>query len=65
VSDPRFGITSLADLGVTISMPEVDMILRSTFAPLFGATIDDQAVGSSENDSPRWRNASSPAVPSR
>jgi hypothetical protein len=50
---------------VTASMPEVDMVLRSTFAPLFGATIDDQAVGSTENNSPRRRSASSSAVPSR
>ena len=65
VSDPRFGVTSLADLGVTVSMPEVDMVLRSTFAPLFGATIDDQAVGSTENNSPRRRKEDSSAVPSR
>ena len=65
VSDPRYGVTSLADLGVTVSMPEVDMVLCSTFAPLFGATIDDQAVGSTENNSPRRRSASSSAVPSR
>jgi lipoyl(octanoyl) transferase len=65
VSDRRYGVTSLADLGVTVSMPEVDMILRSTFAPLFGTTIDDQTVGSTENNSPRRRNSSSSAVPSR
>jgi lipoyl(octanoyl) transferase len=65
VSDRRYSITSLADLGVTVSMPEVDMILRGTFAPLFGATIDDQTVGSTENKSPRRRNLSSSAVPSR
>jgi lipoyl(octanoyl) transferase len=65
VSDPRFGVTSLADLGVTVSMPEVDMVLRSTFATLFGATIDAQTVGSTENNSPRRRSFSSSAVPSR
>jgi lipoyl(octanoyl) transferase len=59
VSDARFGVTSLADLGVTVSMPEVDMVLRSTFAPLFGATADDHAVGSTENNSPPRRSASS------
>jgi lipoyl(octanoyl) transferase len=52
-------------LGVTVSMPEVDVILRSTFAPLFGATIDDQTVGSTENNSPRRRSLSSSSVPSR
>jgi lipoyl(octanoyl) transferase len=65
VSDPRFGVTSLADLGVTVSMPEVDMVLRNTFAPLFGAAIDDQTVGSTENNSPRRRRENSSAVPSR
>src|SRR5580658_3164185 len=65
VSDKRYGVTSLADLGVTVSMPEVDMVLRSTFAPLFGATIDDQTVGSTENNSPRRRRENSSAVPSR
>jgi lipoyl(octanoyl) transferase len=65
VSDRRYGVTSLADLGVTVSMPEVDMVLRSTFAPLFGPTIDDQTVGSTENNSPRRRSFSSSAVPSR
>ena len=28
VSEPRYGVTSLADLGLTVSMPEVDMVLR-------------------------------------
>ena len=37
VADRRFGVTSLADLGVPVSMPEVDMALRAAFAPLFGA----------------------------
>lgn len=34
------GVTSLADLGLLISMPEVDSILRSTFEELFGPTTD-------------------------
>jgi lipoyl(octanoyl) transferase len=65
VADRRYGVTSLADLGVIVSMPEVDMALRKTFEPLFGATSDAQAVGSTENNSPLRRNASSAAVPSR
>ncbi len=28
VSEPRFGVTSLADLGLMVTMPEIDMILR-------------------------------------
>jgi lipoyl(octanoyl) transferase len=35
VSDPRYGVTSLADLGVTVSMPEVDMALQKEFETLF------------------------------
>jgi lipoyl(octanoyl) transferase len=65
VSDRRYGVTSLADLGVTASMPEVDMVLREKFEPLFGATADAQAVGSTENKSPWRTSASSSAVPSR
>ena len=39
VSDPRFGITSLVDLGVPVSMSYVDMIIRREFEALFGATV--------------------------
>jgi lipoyl(octanoyl) transferase len=65
VSDSRYGVTSLADLGVTATMPEVDMALRAAFEPLFGAAGGAQAVGSTENKSPRRRDAASSAVPSR
>ena len=65
VADRRYGVTSLADLGITASMPEVDMILRREFEPLFGATLDAQAVGNIENSSSLRRNASSSGVPSR
>jgi lipoyl(octanoyl) transferase len=36
VSDQRYGVTSLADLGLPVSMAEVDMQLRATFEALFG-----------------------------
>lgn len=62
VSEQRYGVTSLADLGIAASMAEVDEVLRREFEALFGAT---QAVGSSENNSPGRRNASSAASPSR
>jgi lipoyl(octanoyl) transferase len=32
------GVTSLADLGLTVAMPEVDVALRQEFAALFGPT---------------------------
>jgi len=40
VTDPRYGVTSLADLGRTASMAEVDAALRATFAPLFGEVLE-------------------------
>jgi lipoyl(octanoyl) transferase len=36
VSDPRFGVTSLADLGRPIPMAELDLALRRTFPEVFG-----------------------------
>jgi lipoyl(octanoyl) transferase len=38
VADMRCGVTSLADLGRTVTMPDVDMMLRREFEGLFGAT---------------------------
>jgi lipoyl(octanoyl) transferase len=64
VQEQRYGVTSLADLGHLGSIPEVDMIMRREFAPLFGAT-EDQASRSTENSSSAWRSANSASVPSR
>jgi lipoyl(octanoyl) transferase len=36
VSEPRHGVTSLADLGLVVTMSEVDAVLRQEFAALFG-----------------------------
>ena len=36
VSERRYGVTSLADLGIPVSMAEVDMVLRREFEDLFG-----------------------------
>ena len=36
ISDARYGVTSLVDLGIPVSMAEVDAILRREFTPLFG-----------------------------
>jgi lipoyl(octanoyl) transferase len=38
VSEQRYGVTSLADLGLPVSMAEVDMMLRREFEPVFGPT---------------------------
>jgi len=63
VNEQRYGVTSLADLGLPVSMAEVDMVLRREFEALFGAT--DYAVASTENTSPGARSLSSASVPSR
>jgi len=42
VSDPRHGVTSLTDLGLPVTMAEVDSLLRREFEALFGPTQDRQ-----------------------
>jgi lipoyl(octanoyl) transferase len=63
VSEQRYGVTSLADLGIPVSMPEVDMMLGQEFEALFGPTA--HAVASTENTSPCRRNLRSSLLPSR
>ena len=65
IAKPDYGVTSLADLGRTASMPEIDRILRAQFEPLFGATADAQLPASTENNSPGRRGAKSAEVASR
>ena len=43
VSEQRYGVTSLADLGLPVSMAEVDMTLRSKFEEVFGPTAQEMA----------------------
>ncbi len=43
VSEQRYGVTSLVDLGIPVSMPEVDMVLRREFEALFGAAVAQAA----------------------
>jgi lipoyl(octanoyl) transferase len=38
VADPRYGVTSLADLGTHITIRQVDAALKAEFEGLFGAT---------------------------
>ena len=53
VSDQRYGVTSFADLGIPVSMAEVDMTLRREFEALFGATQSaGQTVPKTENVAP-------------
>src|SRR5581483_1424357 len=37
VTDPRYGVTSLADLGLTATSADVDVALRQAFEEVFGA----------------------------
>ena len=64
VSEQRYGVTSLADLGIPLSMPDVDRVLRREFEVLFGPTAD-YAVGSTENNSPDRQSLRSSALASR
>jgi lipoyl(octanoyl) transferase len=36
ISDPRYGVTSLVDLGLPVVMADADAALRSAFHPVFG-----------------------------
>ena len=38
VADARYGVTSLVDLGLPVTMRDVDIALRAEFEALFGAT---------------------------
>ena len=62
VAEARYGVTSLADLGRPVSMPEVDIALRAAFEPLFGAV---QAVPKTENNSSPRRSLTSAGLASR
>ncbi len=59
IVEPRYGVTSFADLGRRVSLAEVDRVLRAEFVPLFGPTVDIHRVASTENSSPRRRSARS------
>jgi lipoyl(octanoyl) transferase len=38
VVDPRYGVTSLVDLGLPVTLPDVDVALRQAFEEIFGET---------------------------
>jgi len=40
VGDPRYGVTSLVDLGLPVTMQDVDVALKQAFAELFGPLQD-------------------------
>src|SRR5206468_775246 len=43
VSEPPYGVTSLADLGRPVTMGEVDVVLRREFEGLFGPSVEHSA----------------------
>jgi lipoyl(octanoyl) transferase len=65
VSDTRYGITSLAELGAAAELADVDKALRTEFTALFGAVGEDQTLRNTENNSSPRRNAISSGVASR
>ncbi|HZP75682.1 MAG TPA: lipoyl(octanoyl) transferase LipB [Pseudolabrys sp.] len=46
----QYGVTSLADLGLVVSLPEVDAVLRREFEPLFGETTASELA----HDPEKW-----------
>jgi lipoyl(octanoyl) transferase len=60
VSEQRYGVTSLIDLGLPVTMVDVDLALRREFEMMFG-----QTALSTENNSPGKRALSSSEVASR
>ena len=49
VSEQRYGVTSLADLGLPVTMAEIDMAMRTKLETVFGTTRGLQTVGSTVN----------------
>lgn len=39
ISDPRYGVTSLVDLGLPVTMADADLALRQSFEQVFGPTV--------------------------
>lgn len=64
VSEKRYGVTSLSDLGVPVSLTNVDGFLRREFEPLFGLTTA-QTVGKTSNEPRPAVSERSVPVPSR
>jgi len=44
VVDPRYGVTSLVDLGLPVSMEDVDVALRQAFGEVFGAARESSTL---------------------
>jgi lipoyl(octanoyl) transferase len=64
VNERKYSVTSLADLGISVSLAEVDRALRREFEDLFGATAD-QVVERTEKEPASAPSKRSASVPSR
>jgi len=51
VQEARYGVTSFADLGHVVSMPEVDIVLRREFERLFGPSAEQEPLVSVKTES--------------
>ncbi len=65
VNDARYGVTSLAALGRSASLSDVDAALRGEFTALFSAAAEGQVLRSTENNSSPRRNLISSGIASR
>jgi lipoyl(octanoyl) transferase len=43
ISDPRYGVTSLVDLGLPVTMDDADLALKQAFEAVFGPVIPEAA----------------------
>lgn len=43
IADPRYGVTSLVDLGLPVTMADADVALRQAFEAVFGPVVSVQA----------------------
>jgi lipoyl(octanoyl) transferase len=43
IADPRYGVTSLADLGLPVTMDDADMALKQAFESVFGPVTEAPA----------------------
>ncbi|MGP1276239.1 MAG: lipoyl(octanoyl) transferase LipB [Caulobacterales bacterium] len=43
ITNPSFGVTSLADLGLPVTMDDADLALKQAFVEVFGPVVDEAA----------------------
>jgi lipoyl(octanoyl) transferase len=48
VTDPRYGVTSLVDLGLPVGLADLDVALKAAFVDLFGAVTPEREMASTD-----------------